>query len=363
MKLISLKLKEKFRSLQAGFEINFHNQDFESYPSVNLAEFHPFCLAGLNGSGKSNVLEVLANIFYHLECCVYNYPSYAFKAKECKPDGFELEYFIAKDTNSKTHEDLIKVKITKTEGYEPRMQTQEFPFATTWKEIPYFVISNERGISYLPDLVVAYSSGENEILSLPFIKMRLFQYDEYLREFKNKSLYEKPKSRLLYIDYEMSQAVLLTILLFFQNEKSNVKNEILQPIIDELGIDKMSRFSINLNNNWQRFISENNEEIEVETIFNFKKDDNKEDKKILGQILTHIEKQIDKLKKCSTCYFESSEFLKIDFWVNDATTKAIKETFNNDPYEFFSVFQMLQILNERVEKIQEKRAIYESKGF
>lgn len=367
MKLISLKLKERFRNLQEGFEINFHNPDLESYPTINLAEFHPFCLAGLNGSGKSNVLEVLASIFYHLECCVHNYPNYAFDANVSNPDSFELEYFIAKDSISQKHEDLFKVKITKTVSYEPRMQVQEYPFTIPWNGVKPFVISNERGISYLPDLIVAYSSGENEILSLPFIKMRLFQYDEYIKDSIKNSIYEKPKSRLLYIDYEMSQAVLLTILLFFQNENSVSTIDILQPIVKELGIDKMVSFSINLNNYWQKLINENLDEIEVETIFNYTNEDKSEDKednkRKSWQILTHLEKQIEKLKKCATCYFESSEYIKLDFWVNGETTKAVKDIFNNDPYEFFSVFQMLQILNERVEKIKEKREIYESKGF
>ncbi|KEM52370.1 hypothetical protein AD47_5049, partial [Escherichia coli 6-319-05_S4_C3] len=31
----------------------------------------------------------------------------------------------------------------------------------------------------LPQYVLGYSSGENEILSLPFFKMRFVQFDEY----------------------------------------------------------------------------------------------------------------------------------------------------------------------------------------
>ena len=68
MKLLKLKIEneEGFRSLQQGFDINFHSlADTEA-----MEQFRPFCFAGLNGSGKSNVLEALANIFYHLEVCV-----------------------------------------------------------------------------------------------------------------------------------------------------------------------------------------------------------------------------------------------------------------------------------------------------
>ena len=95
MKLLRLKIEneEGFRSLQKGFEINFHTlADTEA-----MEQFRPFCFAGLNGSGKSNVLEALANIFYHLEVCVARYLPESikdlknFKRNECTPDAFTLE--------------------------------------------------------------------------------------------------------------------------------------------------------------------------------------------------------------------------------------------------------------------------------
>lgn len=64
MKLLRLKLNVPFRSLSAGFEIYF----LREWDYGRCFEFHPCCLAGRNGSGKSNVLEVLASIFYHMEC-------------------------------------------------------------------------------------------------------------------------------------------------------------------------------------------------------------------------------------------------------------------------------------------------------
>ena len=98
MKLLRLKIEnnEGFRSLQQGFEIMFHTlSDTEA-----MEKFRPFCFAGLNGSGKSNVLEALANIFYHLEICVARYlpdsikNTKNFKRNECTPDAFTLEYLI-----------------------------------------------------------------------------------------------------------------------------------------------------------------------------------------------------------------------------------------------------------------------------
>ena len=69
MKLLRLKITDPagFRSLPGGFEHYFRTdwslQDEQEQPD----SFAPFVCAGRNGSGKSNLLEVLAAIFYQLE--------------------------------------------------------------------------------------------------------------------------------------------------------------------------------------------------------------------------------------------------------------------------------------------------------
>src|SRR5437660_5861068 len=102
MKLLRLKLDVPFRSLPAGFEVHF----LREWDRDQFDEFQPYCLAGRNGSGKSNVLEALAAIFYHLECIYLEYRPdgfefdeetnpQGFRAEVCKPDAFELEYLIS----------------------------------------------------------------------------------------------------------------------------------------------------------------------------------------------------------------------------------------------------------------------------
>ena len=122
MKLLSLKIenKEGFRSLQQGFEIKFHIlEDTEA-----MEQFRPFCFAGLNGSGKSNVLEALANIFYHLELCVARYLPESikepnnFKRNECTPDAFNLEYLIGQHNKKAFSVELFdKAMVRKEIGY------------------------------------------------------------------------------------------------------------------------------------------------------------------------------------------------------------------------------------------------------
>src|SRR5262245_45659813 len=104
MKLLRLRLNAPFRSLAPGFEINFLREwDYE-----RCFEFQPYCLVGRNGSGKSNVLEAIAAIFYHIECIYLDYrpdgfefnaelnPN-GFRAEKAIPDAFELEYLIPSD--------------------------------------------------------------------------------------------------------------------------------------------------------------------------------------------------------------------------------------------------------------------------
>ena len=95
MKLLKLDIKDEFRSLHKDFSIKFHDL---AYESDNLGTFQPFCFAGLNGSGKSNVLEALASIFYHLEFCVAKFKPLSlekhFKRHLCTPNAFRLEYLI-----------------------------------------------------------------------------------------------------------------------------------------------------------------------------------------------------------------------------------------------------------------------------
>jgi len=57
MKLRQIKLNDNFRSLKSGFELYF------SSDSSN-GEFNPYCVVGRNGSGKSNILELLGAALY-----------------------------------------------------------------------------------------------------------------------------------------------------------------------------------------------------------------------------------------------------------------------------------------------------------
>lgn len=355
MKLLKLHIQEEYKSLHKGFSIDFH----KGLDSMDT--FQPFCFAGLNGSGKSNVLEALASIFYHLEFCVAKFRPHSFekhfKRNISTPDAYSLEYLIGRHNQSTyTLLNFYRIIITKTndakkeEDNEPKMFIQEYPFKeeNIQKEISLIPSKNNEevaeGKTYLPDLVVAYSSGENETLSLPFIKNRLINFDKYCEDYKKDIIYTEPESSLVYIDEGMSQAVLLAALLF---EDENT----LKPLKKELGILKIQSFTIHLNN--QRL----SQEIEITE----------------KPLLFHIESILDQLKKCASSWFTQPKDIlgeggkihsvtSLDFYVDEATKAAFKKHFSTS-FELFRFFQVLYELNSNVVSESIKEEVYSSKGF
>lgn len=352
MKLLNLKIENKdgFRSLQQGFEINFHSL----VDTDTMVHFRPFCFAGLNGSGKSNVLEALANIFYHLEVCVARYLPESiqdpknFKRNECTPDAFTLEYLVGQhDRKYYTLNYFDKVTIVKEEGKDPQMFIQPFPFdeSVERREVSLIPSKNKEsaaeGKTYLPAHIIGYSSGENEILSLPFIKSRLIHLDEYLQAVKdNYNNYQESENSLIYIDNNMSQAVLLTCLLFEEEDA-------LAPLraVDNTGILGLRSFRMNIH------------------LHEFEFKDSKGNAQKLPIIDFLEQRELGNLKKCSTTWFidYKTNTLSLDFYVDEATKESFRNHFNN-ALECFHLFRLLYELNNYFIDEKTKADVYRSKG-
>lgn len=354
MKIVSLrigKMKNNFRSLYPGFTINFHTlEDFDA-----MRQFRPFCFAGLNGSGKSNVLEALANIFYHLEICVARYLPDSmrnrenFKREISMPDAFELQYLIGnRDAKKFDLEQFHLVTIIKKENNEPKMFVKPYPFDSLSVEVevpltPDLATNNAApGKSFLPDHVIGYSSGENEILSLPFIKSRLVHLDEFRQAtMAGEQGFSEPENSLIYIDSNMSQAVLLACLLFEDNDT-------LKPLLDDIdgvGIEDLLSFRIHIN------------------LHSFKVRETSTNQDIEMPILTILEKdQLTRLKKCSFSWYSDDSVLILDFYNSPATKRAFRSNFSSS-FELFQFFRLLYELNGHFIDDYTKEQVYRSKGF
>lgn len=371
MKLLRIKITapDGFRSLQNGFE-----HDFRTEWSLQEEQgFAPFVCAGKNGSGKSNLLEVVTAIFYHMECIyLENLPDsfryeedeneYGFRSEIGIPNGFEIEYLIdaEKVLDIDDGDQYAHIKIVKKINEAPKWFHLNYPQHKGEKEIT----SGQAVVrKLLPNYILGYSSGENEILSLPFIKMRFLQFDEYWQALKSQLPYPgRPESRFVYLDSSFSQAIVLCNLLFQDDDT-------LKPFREDVGIESLDEFRIIIRHsieldegqvlsfgNYDQSKVESIEEIVnrhpalrgEETEFGYIYHLN------IIELLDGDEKSdkiITRLKRCATCWFddEQTDSLYLDYCVNDDTKLAFKENFdyeeNKSPITLFHALQVLLTLN------------------
>lgn len=354
MKLLRLKINQEggFRSLKQGFEMFFLQKEDWS----QATEFNPYVFAGKNGSGKSNVLEALSEIFYHIDCIyLTNKPSYfdeevvnnmaTFDSTHSRVNEYELEYLTFIDNKDfsdiDTETALSKkahISIKKEKGKRPILE---------WVNKNDFGVEDELSsyqIKYiLPEYVVGYASGENEILSFPFFKSRFIQYDAYYNNLITETTTDpSPESALIYVDKSYSQFILLTNMLMQTN--SNLDKDILAPFKEYVGIEKIDSFRLIIKTD----ILKEFEGEKYHLLKNLDFDTKKE--------LKHTSSYIEKLKKCATTWYDeenfdffenesnNSSFLILDYKVNDATLKAFQLHFDNNPLKLFELFQLLLIL-------------------
>jgi restriction system-associated AAA family ATPase len=345
MKLLRLKLNVSFRSLPAGFEVDF----LREWDYSRCFEFHPYCLAGRNGSGKSNVLEAIAAIFYHIECIYLDYrpdgfefdaqtsPN-GFRAETANPDAFELEYLIPNDQRiprdswpKRDDWPVFHIRISKLANERPFIHWLK---TISTGQVTETELTRAEVKAYLPTYILGYSSGHNEILSLPFFKMRFIHFDEYRDHLTKDVPYDgKPEGRMIYLDEQFSQAILLCHFLF-PNEA------ILRVLEEKIGLKGIQRFRIIIRRHHLLPIA-------AERMKSMSPAEQKDKSKITVELTSklsgHFDEKntlqlglIDKLIKCSTSFYEDySPYpddegcdLYLDYWVNEATKQAFQFHFS-----------------------------------
>jgi restriction system-associated AAA family ATPase len=384
MKLIRLKINDErgFRSLKKGFEINFQS-DFDDFESN---EFYPYVLAGQNGSGKSNVLEALAEIFYHLDCIYISYKPDYFNQSYDNPKGFssaisrideyELEYYTFLDSDhflvDKAKFKKAHINITKIKGERPKIKwLNEIDFRDITE------LSQQESKSLLPKYIVGYASGNNETLSFPFIKSRFLQFDEYLSTLASKEFVSpKPDSSLIYLDEAYSQAILLSNFLMLDNvDDDEGESDFLSPLKKYVGVEDIDSFRLIIRSDIE-IIPPRNSNVRDEELKKMRLIQNL-DLKNLNE--NHYETSyIEKLKSCATTWYDNylmdlddttlpedynKSYFYLDFKVNKETKKAFQFHFDKDPLKLFELFQIL--LLQDLYKVSEdaKKNIYSTQNL
>ncbi|ELO4286241.1 TPA: restriction system-associated AAA family ATPase [Escherichia coli] len=380
MKLLRLKINDPagFRSLPCGFEHHFRTEWNLQDELAKADHFAPFVCAGPNGSGKSNLLEVLAAIFFQLEILrvrrSFLPEALQDETLDLSPISFELDYLIRvlPEYRSSNSPEWAKVHVRKNSGESVRfLWENQSDFGTDINE-PF---TSSHIDMLLPQYVLGYSSGENEILSLPFFKMRFVQFDEYYNALTQQLPYPgHPETRLAYLDNGFSQAILLCNLLFLDEDS-------LRPFREDVGIDSLQEF---------RIIVRRSVELRPEQLTAFASEDENQNQlpeDIVNSnpaLQLHIDEQgllhyrlnithllegdersslmINALQRCATLSYvdEVTDTLILDYRVNEATKQAFRENFDGSPLALFQAFQVLLALNLYVVSDSLKSDLYSS---
>lgn len=377
MKLLRLRIDDPqgFRSLKKGFEIVFAESCND-----NVLDFNPYILAGRNGSGKSNILEALAEIFYHLDGIYLSYkPDYfekSYNPIKSRVDAYQLEYLTyLKPTVFSS----ISNKILAHVHIEKKINQRPFVKIINYRDIDDSLneLSAKQIKSILPDYVVGYASGLNETLSIPFFKSRLLQYDRYFHDLESKEFTDPtPENSLVLIDEQLGQAIILTCLLMFDDPNTEELSPVLKPFREYINLERIDSFRLIIRKDQEVELKGTTEEDleKVNLIQNLDLSDESNEAKF------RTRSYIEKLKKCSTFrneeipdsyleegYFESGyvenrHYITYDFKVTNATKMAFQLHFENDPLKLFEFLQLSFVLNNYVINEKNKRRAYKSEN-
>ncbi len=261
--------------------------------------FHPLCLLGRNGSGKSHFLQALAESFQSVwhECS-------SEEERESFDDGmdFRIVYSLAGHNGA-------EIAIERTGPKEQRRVTvnKRFHRPGEWEEIS---LTHPDATLNLPTRIVGYTSGGNETLSVPFHASTLKYSLAVLSMAREDPLRqtEVPEPRLLLIDYSTHLEMLVANLLLGSEEQRRY-------LLKKLPVTDLRSFRC---------------------VLQGKRVDLTEELKAIVEALT----------RCATAwqYSPDTQTHTFDFWVSQETRKAFASFFNS-PFECYGAFHKLSLLN------------------
>ncbi len=290
MYLMSLFYKSNSNALKT-YDFNFYTDRIHS----NKVE--PICLVGLNGSGKSKLIEIIAEIFFVLDANRQMKHSTA-DQKACKSD-FRMTYQIGI---------IPKEKIVKIKG-----RFRQTPEVTVNDEL----LSVEHYGDILPKHIVGYSSGHNETISPKFFTLRKNDLARMRKSIEDDKSENLDLTRTLFLDRNTSILLLITIFVF--NQVKGKLNPFIKKINKHLKLDSISTFQILITN--------------LKGTIRFSR---------------KMEEIILKLEKCSlldeTSIEDNNRSYRFEFFLNDVSRKAFVDQFKT-PQDLFNDLYGLHSLN------------------
>jgi restriction system-associated AAA family ATPase len=284
--------------------------------------FQPLCLIGPNGSGKSQFLQSVAEAFQALFHAVVPEE----ERREVDPNSeFSLRYVL----NRPNVEDDVEVEVvaSRNTASHHRLAIRRRSIGGDWSEV---AASKARDL--LPTRIVAYTSGENETLSLPFLASRIAYADEIQRlaiptaEGERPASETAPTPRLMLIDYSTHLEVLVANLLLASPEQRAY-------VLGQANLESLRsvRCIVSLNHGPVK------NSVRRRT-----------DSKRKGvQLTSELEGYIQTLQACATTwdYDERVERYVFDFWVDEESRKGFGSAFSK-PFELYLALHKLALLND-----------------
>jgi restriction system-associated AAA family ATPase len=221
---------------------------------------------------------------------------------------------------------MAHVRITKVVGQRPEIHWLN---RVDYDDTETTVLSRAEVKELLPKYVLGYSSGHNEILSLPFFKMRFIHFDEYRDHLTKDVPYDgKPEGRMIYLDDQFSQAILLCHFLFPSEAVTKVFEE-------KVGLKGIRSFRLIIRRHHRLPLTR--ERLETMPLGD-QNDPAKTTVELTAKLAGHYNDRnelqpglIDKLIRCSTAYYEDEDSdgydLILDYWMNEATREAFQTHF------------------------------------
>jgi restriction system-associated AAA family ATPase len=282
----------------------------------------PLCLIGPNGTGKSQLLQLIAEIFQ----ASWN---------QCAPDEeressnkeslFEIRYRCAGPSGESRTVRLAREANGRRIG---QIEMCVMDDDGQWQN----VLSSDRWFrEHLPSVVVGYTSGDNETLSLPFFVSRS-GYAADVREAamptkgsQTRGARSVPNNRLLLIDYSTHLEVLVSNLLLAGPASRRA-------IIAHANLDDLASFRCIIQLNHRAAPrAPAGAPLHRKGI----------------QLTAELEAYIDSLKRASTCwnYDEKQEVYTFDFFVDDQIRAAFTSHFS-DAVTLYRALHKFSLLND-----------------